>query len=209
MNTVISYGQLAAHAIAFNWRGRNIKSTLYYERCLNFQQKEFVFWVNNNCKYSDFLLRYLQEYTTLGTAGGLYHFRDQLLSGQPEGFLVFNGDICCKFPLAEMLEFHKTVCGKPHFTMLATEVGLECHLVVGGGAGRVLLQFKGWCRDMWAIWVVTSIFRRFRLDVGRVFRPNWFTQGYLSVSGICSIVQNGLDWMLKCESSFLWQWSAF
>ena len=77
-----------------------------------------------NLEYSSGLLhRYLQEYTTLGTAGGLYHFRDQLLSGQPEGFLVFNGDICCKFPLAEMLEFHKTVCGKPHFTMLATEVG--------------------------------------------------------------------------------------
>ncbi|XP_072031264.1 mannose-1-phosphate guanylyltransferase regulatory subunit alpha-A-like isoform X2 [Amphiura filiformis] len=79
-------------------------------RFINATQREF-----------SIAIRYLQEYATLGTAGGLYHFRDQLLSGQPEGFLVFNGDICCKFPLAEMLEFHKSATNKPHFTMLATE----------------------------------------------------------------------------------------
>ncbi|XP_071791471.1 mannose-1-phosphate guanyltransferase alpha-A-like isoform X1 [Asterias amurensis] len=66
-------------------------------------------------------IRYLQEYTSLGTAGGLYHFRDQILSGQPQGFFVFNGDLCCKFPLVEMLEFHKLKGNGKHFTLLATE----------------------------------------------------------------------------------------
>ncbi|XP_022111841.1 mannose-1-phosphate guanyltransferase alpha-A-like isoform X1 [Acanthaster planci] len=66
-------------------------------------------------------IRYLQEYTSLGTAGGLYHFRDQILSGQPRGFFVFNGDLCCKFPLLEMLEFHKQQANGQHFTLLATE----------------------------------------------------------------------------------------
>lgn len=53
------------------------------------------------------LFRYLQEFTTLGTAGGLYHFRDQIRSGNPEAFFVLNGDVCADFPLVEMLRFHQ------------------------------------------------------------------------------------------------------
>lgn len=54
-----------------------------------------------------FVFRYLQEFTALGTAGGLYHFRDQIRSGNPEAFFVLNGDVCADFPLVEMLDFHK------------------------------------------------------------------------------------------------------
>ena len=68
--------------------------------------------------------RYLQEYTALGTAGGMYHFRDQILSGNPEFFFVMNCDVCGDFPLEEMLEFHRSrVQNGSHFTVLATEVG--------------------------------------------------------------------------------------
>ncbi|XP_077979375.1 mannose-1-phosphate guanylyltransferase regulatory subunit alpha-A-like isoform X3 [Glandiceps talaboti] len=66
-------------------------------------------------------IRYLQEYTSLGTAGGLYHFRDQILSGNPKSFFVFNVDVCCDFPLEEMLEFHNSVPANVKFTMLATQ----------------------------------------------------------------------------------------
>uniref|UniRef100_A0A4W3GHJ5 GDP-mannose pyrophosphorylase Aa n=1 Tax=Callorhinchus milii TaxID=7868 RepID=A0A4W3GHJ5_CALMI len=53
-------------------------------------------------------IRYLQEYAALGTGGGLYHFRDQILTGNPESFFVMNTDVCSEFPLEEMLEFQKT-----------------------------------------------------------------------------------------------------
>ncbi|KAJ5835762.1 hypothetical protein N7447_001788 [Penicillium robsamsonii] len=46
---------------------------------------------------------YLREYTALGTAGGLYHFRDAILKGKPERLLVLNADVCCSFPLGEMM----------------------------------------------------------------------------------------------------------
>ncbi|KOS22194.1 putative mannose-1-phosphate guanyltransferase [Escovopsis weberi] len=49
-------------------------------------------------------IRYLREYEALGTAGGLYHFRDAILKGRPERFFVLNADVCCSFPLEEMLK---------------------------------------------------------------------------------------------------------
>ncbi|XP_055361148.1 mannose-1-phosphate guanyltransferase alpha-A isoform X1 [Betta splendens] len=52
-------------------------------------------------------IRYLQEYAALGTGGGIYHFRDQIVSGGPEAFFVLNADVCSAFPLKEMLSFQK------------------------------------------------------------------------------------------------------
>lgn len=62
-------------------------------------------------------IRYLQEFVELGTAGGLYHFRDQIRRGNPEAFFVLNGDVCADFPLRQLYEFHKSkpkalVCSK-------------------------------------------------------------------------------------------------
>ncbi|XP_063068033.1 mannose-1-phosphate guanyltransferase alpha-B [Engraulis encrasicolus] len=51
-------------------------------------------------------IRYLQEFAALGTAGGIYHFRDQILSGGPSAFFLMNADVCSAFPLLEMLRFH-------------------------------------------------------------------------------------------------------
>ena len=51
-------------------------------------------------------IRYLQEHAPLGTAGGIYHFRDQIRAGSPDAFFVMNGDVCADFPLEEMLKFH-------------------------------------------------------------------------------------------------------
>jgi len=51
----------------------------------------------------------------LGTAGGLYHFRDTILAPldnnegeQVQAFFVMNGDVCADFPLDEMLHMHFT-----------------------------------------------------------------------------------------------------
>lgn len=48
-------------------------------------------------------IKYLREYQALGTAGGLYHFRDAILKGRPDSFFVLNADVCCSFPLNEMM----------------------------------------------------------------------------------------------------------
>jgi len=50
------------------------------------------------------IVRYLREYQALGTAGGLYHFRDAILKGKPDRFFVLNADVCCSFPLEQMLK---------------------------------------------------------------------------------------------------------
>lgn len=34
----------------------------------------------------------------------MYHFRDAILKGRPERFFVLNADVCCSFPLGEMLK---------------------------------------------------------------------------------------------------------
>nr|XP_033801281.1 mannose-1-phosphate guanyltransferase alpha [Geotrypetes seraphini] len=63
-------------------------------------------------------VRYLQEYAALGTGGGIYHFRDQILSGGPEAFFVMNADVCSEFPLLEMLDFQKHQGDTHSFIML-------------------------------------------------------------------------------------------
>ncbi len=64
-------------------------------------------------------IKYLQEYKTLGTAGGIYHFRDVLKSGNPKAIFVLNGDTAGDFPLNDMLKFHNEK--NRGFTILATE----------------------------------------------------------------------------------------
>ena len=49
-------------------------------------------------------IQYLREYQALGTAGGLYHFRDAILKGAPDRFFVLNADVCSSFPLDQMLK---------------------------------------------------------------------------------------------------------
>lgn len=48
----------------------------------------------------------------LGTAGGMYHFRDQIRAGNPSAFFVLNGDVCSDFPLQQLYEFHKSKGGQ-------------------------------------------------------------------------------------------------
>ncbi|UJR26614.1 hypothetical protein I4U23_007933 [Adineta vaga] len=68
-------------------------------------------------------IRYLQEYASLGTGGGIYHFRDLIKSNvsDKDVFFVINGDICADLPLVEMLQFHRERVGEKGFTILGTE----------------------------------------------------------------------------------------
>jgi len=67
-------------------------------------------------------IRYLQEYTMLGTAGSLFHFRDIILNGKPEAFFVFFGDVFCDYPLKQMLEYRQKWM---RYLLMSVEVSQE------------------------------------------------------------------------------------
>ena len=72
--------------------------------------------------------RYLQEYTPLGTAGGLYHFRDQIartVGSELSNFFVLNSDVCCDFPLSEMIDLQKHTTNGTGFVIMGTKVRLQ------------------------------------------------------------------------------------
>ena len=52
-------------------------------------------------------IRYLREFEPLGTGGGLYHFRDQIQRGEPDSIIFMHMDVCCTFPLVDLLSFHR------------------------------------------------------------------------------------------------------
>ena len=52
-------------------------------------------------------IRYLREFEALGTGGGLYHFRDQIQRGEPDSIIFMHMDVCCTFPLPDLLAFHR------------------------------------------------------------------------------------------------------
>ena len=74
-------------------------------------------------EFSQFKITYLREYQALGTAGGLYHFRDAILKGRPERFFVLNCDVCCSFPLEQMLQLFEEKDAEA--VILGTRVGAD------------------------------------------------------------------------------------
>lgn len=80
---------------------------------------EFVKSMKNKYQLN---VRYLQEYAPLGTAGGIYHFRDIIRLGDPEAVFLINGDVCGNFNLSLMLDFHKKLPQPDKLiTILSTE----------------------------------------------------------------------------------------
>ncbi|KAI7903379.1 putative mannose-1-phosphate protein [Cokeromyces recurvatus] len=68
-------------------------------------------------------IKYLREYQALGTAGGIYHFRDEIVRGNPKQFFVMHVDIACTFPLNELISAHMKHRGL--CTMLSTKITRE------------------------------------------------------------------------------------
>ncbi|KAF5304665.1 hypothetical protein FQA39_LY09442 [Lamprigera yunnana] len=77
------------------------------------------------------IIRYLQEFIALGTAGGLYHFRDQIRCGNPNAFFLMNGDVCADFPLQELYLFHKAKGNRALVTIMGTEATRQQSLNYG------------------------------------------------------------------------------
>lgn len=63
------------------------------------------FIARKNKQFSHLKIQYLREYKAMGTAGGLYHFRDVILRGSPSKFFVIHADVCSSFPLKEISAF--------------------------------------------------------------------------------------------------------
>ena len=58
----------------------------------------------------------------MGTAGGVFHFRDRIMGGDAvDAFFVMNGDVCADFPLEDLLAFHNRGQDGTLVTMMATE----------------------------------------------------------------------------------------
>ncbi|KAF2749834.1 nucleotide-diphospho-sugar transferase [Sporormia fimetaria CBS 119925] len=81
----------------------------------------FIHSISEKCPQLS--VKYLREYQALGTAGGLYHFRDVILKGKPERFFVLNADVCCSFPLNDMLKLYDDKDAEA--VMLGTRVANE------------------------------------------------------------------------------------
>lgn len=85
----------------------------------SYNAQELVNFVQEMINTHGISIRYLQEFTALGTAGGMYHFRDQIRAGSPEGFFIINGDVCADFPLEKMIDDFKETDAS--LTVLTTE----------------------------------------------------------------------------------------
>ncbi|KAJ1958385.1 hypothetical protein EC988_000332 [Linderina pennispora] len=58
-------------------------------------------------EFPEITFKYLREYSRLGTAGGFFHFRDQIQRGSPKNIFMLYTDICCSFPLNDLLKQHE------------------------------------------------------------------------------------------------------
>ena len=90
----------------------------FYE--LNESLKEFVKTMSDEYHLN---VKYLQEHVSLGTCGGIYYFKDQILENNPKAFFLINGDICGEFMLQDMLNFHESTSlkGETLMTIMVTE----------------------------------------------------------------------------------------
>eukprot|EP00249_Psilotum_nudum_P002531 c15619_g1_i1 orf=481-1731(-) len=88
-----------------------------------YEEREFALYVSAISKELRIPVRYLREDKPHGSAGGLYVFRDYLVEEDPTDIFVLNCDVCCSFPLSDMLAAHKKYGGIG--TLLVKKVSAE------------------------------------------------------------------------------------
>eukprot|EP00127_Corallochytrium_limacisporum_P007287 Clim_evm28s246 gene=Clim_evmTU28s246 len=86
-----------------------------------YPETEFKAFVSQMSTRYGINVHYLYEYEPLGTAGGIYHFRDRILRGGCDYLFVEHMDIACDYPLKAMLDFHKSRPEKEIATMLGVK----------------------------------------------------------------------------------------
>ncbi|KAK8653337.1 hypothetical protein V6N13_127344 [Hibiscus sabdariffa] len=76
-----------------------------------FEEREFTLYVSSISNELKIPVRYLKEDKPRGSAGGLYYFRNIIMEDNPSHIFLLNCDVCCCFPLTDMLEAHKRYGG--------------------------------------------------------------------------------------------------
>lgn len=88
-----------------------------------YEEREFALYVSAISNELRVPVRYLREDKPHGSAGGLYNFRDWLMEDDPTNIFVMNCDVCCSFPLSDMLGAHSKYKGIG--TLLVKKVSAE------------------------------------------------------------------------------------
>nr|ABF48494.1 putative GDP-mannose pyrophosphorylase [Linum usitatissimum] len=88
-----------------------------------YEEREFAWYVSAISNELRVPVRYLREDKPHGSAGGLYNFRDLVMEDDPTHIFLLNCDVCCSFPLPEMLEAHRRYGGIG--TLLVIKVSAE------------------------------------------------------------------------------------
>ncbi|XP_043704372.1 mannose-1-phosphate guanyltransferase alpha [Telopea speciosissima] len=88
-----------------------------------YEEREFALYVSSISNELKVPVRYLKEDKPHGSAGGLYNFRDLIMEDNPSHIFLLNCDVCCSFPLPEMLEAHRRYGGMG--TILVIKVSAE------------------------------------------------------------------------------------
>ncbi|XVF09214.1 hypothetical protein REPUB_Repub07fG0072800 [Reevesia pubescens] len=88
-----------------------------------YEEREFALYVSSISNELRVPVRYLREDKPHGSAGGLYNFRDLIMEDNPSHIFLLNCDVCCSFPLPEMLEAHRRYSGMG--TILVIKVSAE------------------------------------------------------------------------------------
>ncbi|KAK9107939.1 hypothetical protein Syun_023950 [Stephania yunnanensis] len=88
-----------------------------------YEEREFALYVSSISNELRVPVRYLREDKPHGSAGGLYIFRDLIMEDNPSHIFLLNCDVCCSFPLTEMLEAHRRYGGMG--TILVIKVSAE------------------------------------------------------------------------------------
>lgn len=88
-----------------------------------YEGREFAIYVSSISNELKVPVRYLKEDKPHGSGGSLYYFRDQIMEESPSHIFMLNHDVCCSFPLPNMLEAHMSYGGMG--TILVIKVSAE------------------------------------------------------------------------------------
>ncbi|XP_034705829.1 mannose-1-phosphate guanyltransferase alpha-like [Vitis riparia] len=88
-----------------------------------YEERELALYVSSVSNELKVPIRYLKEDKPHGSAGGLYYFRDVIMEDAPSHIFLLNCDVCCTFPLPDMLVEHRRYGGMG--TVLVIKVSAE------------------------------------------------------------------------------------
>jgi mannose-1-phosphate guanylyltransferase len=102
---------------------------------VNYQPEQMYECMNIWEKKLGVKISYSRESTPLGTAGPLALARDLLNDGKP--FFVLNSDVICKFPMKELLAFHKAHGGEGTIMVTKVDEPSKYGVVVANDQGKI------------------------------------------------------------------------